>query len=181
LTLKTFITLLLVGLCALMLEGALATIFPPPWCPDLAFLVVVSVGLCRRGLIPGLLFAYLLGSSIDVLSGSLMGLHALLSIFAFMAAAFAGSQLNLKSTFSLMGFVASLSVVYGLSLYLLSSFFSEGIDLGLVWIIETFVHAAINALAAPFVVDGISRLVAWSGTDDSQERALYLESVGKPL
>jgi rod shape-determining protein MreD len=178
---KTFLALLLAGLCALMLEGVLARVFPPPWCPDLGFLVVVSIGLCLRGLIPGLLLAYLLGSSIDVLSGSLAGLHALLCVISFVSAFFAASQLNLKSTLSLMAFVGSLSFVYGVLLFFISSLFVENIGLSWRWILENFLHAWINGLTVPFVVEGIGRLVAWSEDDDSQERSLYIDSPMRPL
>ncbi|MDE0884244.1 MAG: hypothetical protein OSB70_01795 [Myxococcota bacterium] len=178
---KTFLTLLLAGLCALMLEGVLARVFSPPWCPDLGFLVVVSIGLCLRDLIPGLFLAYLLGSSVDVLSGSLAGLQALLCVISFLSAFFAASQLNLKSTLSLMAFVASLSFVYGISLFVISSLFVENIDLSWRWVLENSLHAWINGLTVPFVVEGVERLVAWSGDDDSQERSLYIESPMRPL
>ena len=178
---KTFLVLLLTGLCALMLEGVLARILPPPWCPDLAFLVVVSIGLCLRGLIPGLFLAYLLGAAIDVLSGSLAGLQALLCVLSFLSTFFAASQLNLKSTLSLMAFAGSLSFVYGVLLFLISSLFVEGIELSWRWLLENFLHAWVSGLIVPFVVEGVGRLVLWSGDDDSQERSLYIDSLARPL
>ena len=86
---------------------------------------MICIGLRWQGLAPGLALAYLLGSSADVLSGSLMGLHALLSMLTFLSAVFAGRQLNLKGLFPLMAFAASVSLFYGLALYAVSIFLRE--------------------------------------------------------
>lgn len=178
---KVFFTLLLAGLLLLMLEGALATLLSPPWCPDLRLLAVISIGLRWRGLAPGLALAYLLGSSADVLSGSLMGLHALLSILTFLSAVFAGRQLNLKGRFPLMAFAASVSLFYGLALYAVSSFFVSGIEFVPQWLFENLLHSLVNGLFAPLVFEAFSRLAVWAGADDSSERALFLETSRGPM
>jgi len=177
---KVFFTLLSAGLLVLMLEGALATLLPPPWCPDLRLLAVISIGVRWRGLAPGLVLAYLLGSSADIVSGSLMGLHALLSILTFLSAVFAGRQLNLKGPLPLMAFAAAVSVFYGLALYAVSSFFVSGIEFSPRWLLANFLHALVNGLLAPVVFDAFSRLAVWAGADDSSERALFLETPRGP-
>ncbi len=48
-------TLLGLGVAVLVLQGALATVLPPPWCPDLALLVLIGIGLRWSGLAGGLL------------------------------------------------------------------------------------------------------------------------------
>lgn len=177
---KVFLALFLAALLAVMLEGALATIIMPPWAPDLGLLAVISIGLRWRGLALGLVLAYLLGSSVDVLSGSLMGLHALLFVFTFMSAVFAGRQLNLKGTIPLVGFYVAVSFSYGLSLYLVSTFFLTGIEIGLRWFVENLIHSVVNGLLAPVAVDLFSRIAVWAGGDDSSERALYIETPVRP-
>jgi rod shape-determining protein MreD len=178
---KVFFTLLLAGVLVLMLEGALATILPPPWCPDLRLLAVICIGLRWQGLAPGLALAYFLGSSADVLSGSLMGLHALLSMLAFVSAVFAGRQLNLKGLFPLMAFSASVSLFYGLALYAVSIFFVSGIEFVPQWLWENLLHSLVNGLFAPLVFEIFTRLAVWAGADDSSERALFLETSRGPM
>lgn len=177
---KLFFALLVVALFMLMLEGALAIIVPPPWCPDLGLLAVVSVGLRWTGLAWGLVFAYVLGSAADVLSGSLMGLHALLSTFVFMAAVFAGRQLNLKGSLPLVTFAAAVSFSYGLAVYGISSFFIGGIEFSLSWLLANFVHALVNGFLAPLAFAGFSRLAVRAGATDASDRALYIENPGRP-
>ncbi len=177
---KLFLALLIAALFLLMAEGALAVIVPPPWCPDLGLLAIVSVGLRWRGLAWGLVFAYILGSAADVMSGSLMGLHALLSTFVFMAAVFAGRQLNLKGSFPLVAFTGFVSFSYGLAVYGISRFFIGGIEFSLSWVLANFVHALVNGLLAPLAYAGFSRLAVWAGATDASERALYIENPGRP-
>ena len=178
---KVFFTLLLAGVLVLMLEGALATILPPPWCPDLRLLAVICIGLRWHGLAPGLVLAYLLGFSADVLSGSLMGLHALLSMLTFLSAVFTGRQLNLKGLFPLMAFAASVSLFYGLALYAVSIFFVSGIQFVPQWLWENLLHSLVNGLFAPLVFEVLSRLAVWAGADDSSERALFWETSRGPM
>ena len=177
---KVFLALFLVALLAVMLEGSLATIAPPPWSPDLGLLSVISVGLRWRGMAMGLVFAYMLGSSVDALSGSLMGLNALLYLFVFMSAIFAGRQLNLKGAFPVMAFAASVSFLYGFGLYLISTFFINGIEFSLRWFIESFLHALVNGVVAPLIVGIFSRVAVWAGADDSSERSLYIDTPVRP-
>ena len=178
---KVFLTLFAVTLFMLMLEGALAVIVPPPWCPDLGLLALVAVGLRWSGLARGLVFAYLVGSSADVLSGSLMGLHALLSMAVFTLAVFAGRQLNLKGSLPLVAFTLAVSFAYGLAVYGISNFFLTGIDLGLSGVLANFVHAVVNGLLAPAFFSGFSRLAAWAGAADGAEKSLHIETSGRSV
>ena len=50
---KSTLAVLALGLGALMIQGALARALPPPWCPDLAWLVVIGVGLRWPGFVSG--------------------------------------------------------------------------------------------------------------------------------
>ena len=176
---KVFFSLFLAGLLTLLLQGALAMIIPPPWCPDLLLLAVISIGLRWWGLARGLVLAYLLGFAADILSGSLMGSHALLGMLAFMSAVLAGRQLNLKGTLSLAVFGWAVSFFYGLALYAISSVFLGGMELSLRWLVENFVHASVNGLLTPLAFKIFSRLAVWAGADDSSERALYIETAGR--
>jgi rod shape-determining protein MreD len=169
-----------VGLIALMVQGALSTIIPPPWCPDLALIAVVCMGLRWRGLAGGLVLAASLGFAADLLSGSLMGQHGLLRLFVFVAAFFAGRQLNLKGSLPLALFVGVVTLVYGLLLYLVSDFFIGGAGATWRFAIELTQHAIINALVAPRIFSVVTRASVWSGDDDTASRVLHIDSRRRP-
>ncbi len=57
--------LLGVGVLALVLQGAVATIVPPPLCPDFALLVVIAIALHWQRAASGLLLAFTLGYAAD--------------------------------------------------------------------------------------------------------------------
>jgi cell shape-determining protein MreD len=75
-----FLAVLFLGLAMTMIQGAIPFVISPPWCPDLCMLVVIAVGLYWRRWYSGLLLAMALGFFADVLSGSLLGTHALVSL-----------------------------------------------------------------------------------------------------
>ena len=177
---KVFITLFLVALVALVLQGALATLVPPPWCPDLLLLALISMGLRWRGLSRGLVLAYLLGFAADVLSGSLMGTHALLGMLAFVSAVLAGRQLNLKGFLPLAVFGGSVSFLYGVLLFGISSVFLGATEFSFRWLLDNLIHASLNGLLTPLGFELFSRLAVWAGADDSSDRALYIETAGRP-
>ena len=124
-------TLLGLGLAALVLQGALATLLPPPWCPDLALLVLIGIGLRWQGFAGGLLLAALLGFATDLLSGSLLGQHALLDLFAFSGTVIAARQLNLRGTWPLAFFALVVTFLYGLVMLAITGFFVGGVELRL--------------------------------------------------
>jgi cell shape-determining protein MreD len=167
--------LLLLGVVALIVQGALATILPPPFCPDLGLLVVLGIGLCWRGLTLGLCLAAFLGYMADLYSGSLMGQHALLRIFAFSSALLASRQLNLKGASPLMLFAAGLTIVYGLSSHWISTSFVESEALGWSGLGELGVHAVVNAVVSPVVLGIVTRVSAWSGGDETSGRTLRFD------
>ena len=93
---KSALVVLVLGLGALIVQGAIARMIAPPWCPDLAWLVVIGIGLRWPSFLSGVLLAVTLGYSMDLVSGSLMGQHALLRLVSYLAAALAARQLDLS-------------------------------------------------------------------------------------
>jgi cell shape-determining protein MreD len=164
---KLLAALFSVGVLALVLQGALATLLPPPWCPDLALLVVLSVGL---------VLAATLGFAADLLSGSLVGQHALLRLIAFASAFLAGRQLNLKGSLPLVVFVVSVSFVYGLAVYAVSTFFVGAGAPTVGWLFDGVWHALVNGVAAPGVFSVVSRVAHWAGGDDVLSRSLHIDA-----
>ncbi len=176
---KRISTLLGLGVAAIVLQGALATVVSPPWCPDLALLVLVGIGLRWRGLARGLLLAALLGYSRDLLSGSLLGEHALLYLFTFTGTVVATRQLNLRGSWPLAGFAAGLTVFYGFGMLALTGFFVGGVDFRLNWLGAELVHAGVTGICAP----AVSAVVGWASDwadDDPGRRSLGLDAIRRP-
>lgn len=166
------------GVLALVVQGALATLIRPPWCPDLALLVVLSIGFRWRGLSTGLCLAALLGFAADLLSGSLMGQHALIRLFAFLAAFFAGRQLNLNGWLPVVTFGAGISLVYGLALFAVSTFFTGGTELSWRWLLDLAAHSVVNGLIAPTMLSIVTRISIWGG-DEGSARTLHIDAPGR--
>jgi hypothetical protein len=83
---KRGLALLALGLLALVLQAAAASVLPPAWVPDLCLLVVMGIGIALRSLPVGIVLAAALGYATDLLSGSLLGEHALLRMAGYGAA-----------------------------------------------------------------------------------------------
>lgn len=173
---KRGLALLGLGVVALVVQGALATLVVPPWCPDLALLVLIGIGLRWDGIAGGLLLAACLGYATDLLSGSLLGQHSLLNLLAFTGTGVVARQLNLRGSWPLAFFAVAVTFLYGLAMLALSGFFVGGAELRLAWLGSQAVHALISGACAP----SVSALVGWvSGwvDDDPGNRVLGFGAV----
>ena len=178
---RLFFSFLLAGVLLMVLQGALALWLPPPFCPDLGLLVVICLGLRWSTLATGLLLVGCLGFAADLLSGSLMGQHALLRVLTFTGAFVIGRQFNLKGPLPLMLFTAIVSVLYGVGIYLLSRFFVGTMaGQGAGWLIDALWHACSNALVVPVVLALCSKIFVWVVGEDATDRVLRLESERGP-
>lgn len=171
---KRVVGLFLLGALTPMLQGAIGGALPTGLCPDLSFLFVVGVGLCWRSTAGGLVLAGFTGFVADLLSGSLLGQHALLRVLAYVAARLISVHINLLGARSQIVFVALLTIANALALGALTAFFSRGtgFDLGTG---EVLRHALVNAVVAPFVVTLTGLAVARLGDEDGGRRLLRLE------
>ena len=168
--------LLALGAIAPMLQGGLAPFVPQGLFPDLSFLLVVSIGLCWRSTVGGLLVAAAIGFVCDLLSGALLGQHALLRVFAYGTARYASDQVNLRSPGAQMVFVALLTAINALAMGSLTAFFSPGTAIGWIGIWELLLVTATNALTAPLLTALVGALVARLGDDEAGRRVLRLET-----
>lgn len=157
---KSFFAILAFGLLALVGQGVLARALPPPWCPDLAWLLVVALGLRWPSFVSGLLLVALLGYAQDLLSGSLMGQHALLGLLSYLAAALAARQLDLSGALPVLILVFVARVLHGLAMVATLSLFvdSPGVDLHVLG--QAIAHAVANVVAALPVLAAVERLRA---------------------
>ena len=176
---KRVLGLLGLGAVALTLQGAVASFLPPRFCPDLGFLLVVALGLCWRSAVGGVCVAGAIGYTTDLLSGSLLGQHALLRLAAYAVARFGNRHLNLRGALPQMVFVAVLTCANAFAMALLTSFFSPGTGVGMVAVRELLPQAVANALFAPPVALATARAVARLGDEDGGQRVLPLARRGR--
>lgn len=171
---KRVLVLVALGLVAPILQGALAPFLPWGTCPDLGLLVVIGLGLSLRSGVAGLALAAEIGFVADLLSGSLLGEHALLRMLAFALARLASLHVNLHGTLTQMALAAGLSALSAGGILGLTAFFSSGTASVLVTLPDVLQQAAVNALVAPVLISAVARLVARLG-DEEGRRVLRLE------
>jgi rod shape-determining protein MreD len=177
---KRTLAVLVVGIAAPMLQGALNTFVPARFTPDLGFLIVIALGLYWRSTAGGLAIAVALGFVADLLSGSLLGEQALLRLLAFGAARIASRRLNLRGALPQATFVLVFTGVNAAGIGLLNSFFAAGGGFELAMLRDLLPHAAINALFAPLVSWGVEALASSLGDDESGRRPLRLAQRRRP-
>jgi rod shape-determining protein MreD len=166
---KPALALAAVGIAALVLRGALSGAIPPSLTPDVALVVVVGLGLRQPGA-TGLLLAAGLGCTADVLTGALLGHHALLYALAFAVTRVAGAQLDLRRVAPVAFLVAALSMAYGLGSVALSRLFADGVAWPAVG--RLLGQAVLDGAVAPLILPLLSRLAAV--LDDDDRRAVPL-------
>ncbi len=176
---KQGFALLLLGLLALIVQGVVAPVMPTHLVPDLGLLVVLSIGLCWRPAVGGLLIAGALGYATDVLSGSLLGEHALLRVAVFGLARLANRQINLNGALPLIIFAAGVSIANGMALAGLTVLFGDQAQHGSFWLSGLGRHAIANAVCAPLIFALVERSVAFLSGEDSARNVVRL-ALGKP-
>ncbi len=168
--------LVALGCIALLVQGTLGT-FAAAWLfPDLAFLVAVGAGV---SIAPGgaLLVAAFLGYATDLLTGALLGQHALLLALAVAATRIANRALNLQRPLPRAALVAGLVLAYGLGTAGLTRLFAGAADLGPAFFRQLAFHACVSALCAPAAIAAVGRFAALlAGTDEVPRAALQVGS-----
>ena len=172
---KRIFTLLAIGVLAPMIQGAAGTFGPLHYCPDLGLLLVVGLGLCWRSTAGGVVLSAAQGFVADLLSGSLLGQHMLLRIFAFGAARACSQQLNLRGVIPQAIFVVVLTVVTALGTGALSSFFAAGPGVDGEMLRELIPHALINGAFAPLGVWLVERISNWLDEVEGGRQLLRLQ------
>ncbi|MGE4652281.1 MAG: hypothetical protein AAEJ53_15455, partial [Myxococcota bacterium] len=122
--------MLMLGVLAPVVQGALQLYLPVSLCPQLGVLVVLGLGLAWPNALGGVLVAALTGFVSDLLSGSLGGQLVLLHLGAYLAARYASTHLDLGGPLSIGVFAAGFGALYGLALVLSTLFFLPEAALG---------------------------------------------------
>ena len=172
---KRAAALLALGAAALMLQSVLGSFIPARFCPDLLLLLVVALGLESRPAGGGIFLAALLGYVADLLSGSLLGQHALMRVIAYGAARGGSRHLNLRGPLPLAVFTACLTGFDALAMGLLTAFFGLGAGVDAALLGQIPARAAVNAISAPFAVAAVHAASRLLSEDDGPRRLLRLE------
>jgi len=166
---KPALGLLLLGVSLLFVQGVVAIFVAAPWVPEFSMLVVIAMGLLLRSALLGLVAAFALGAATDMLSGSLMGLHALLRVALLLTVLFAGRHLSLRGGPTTAIFAAGLSAGNAVVLELLANLIAP-VEGGLAARLfpDLLPQMLVNGIAAPFVLSFASRVAGWLGDEDGR-------------
>lgn len=131
------------ALVGLWIVGSAAEFVPRGWLPDPSLLVAVALGLRVPGA-PGLLTAWAVGWSADLLSAGPLGQHALLDMTAWLVTRAAAQRVDLARSVVLVPFVVALSAAHTAGEWLLGGVPQPGREA----LAVAIPHAMANAAAA---------------------------------
>ena len=166
--------MLLLGVLVPIVQGSLLRWLPEALCPQLGVLWVLGLGLAWSNAAGGVLAAVLVGLVSDLLSGSLGGQLVLLHLGVFLVARSTSGHLDLGGAVSTAIFAAGVSALYGLALSLSTLFFLPEAYLGWSDLRLLLRIVLVNALVAPWVVNGVYALLAWLEAPDLGRRRVFL-------
>jgi rod shape-determining protein MreD len=155
----------LLGIAGLVVQGGLSSLLPAGLAPDLGLLVVVGAGLCLPAA-SGFCVSAIIGYAADLLSGSLLGAHALVRVLCYGAARLSNRRLHLGRGLPLAVFVLGATLVSGGALLGLGRMFGEPLPFDLASARVLALHACVNALLASPVIGCVEALVRRLHGDD---------------
>lgn len=164
-----------IGVVALALQGAAARHLPGALCPDLGLLVVIAAGL---SLTPatGLGISAILGWGADLLSGALLGQHALLRLAVFSVTRIVNRQLDLRRPLPLCICAAGLSAGSEVGVGGLSWLMGGAFPFTLPDARAIVIHALVTAVFALPVVRLVERVRGQLVEGGAPRRVLPLEA-----
>ena len=173
---RSIATAWLLTAMGLWLAGAMAPWVPRGVLPDPALLAAVVIGLHMPGL-RGLVAAWGVGWQQDFLSGSPLGLFALLQLLAWTATRLGERQLALARAVALVPFTAVLTVAQALIVMAVAhgSHFDDPRAIPVL-----VIHAVVNAIAVPFASRLFGATVGRVDAPDLGRNGLRLDA-GAPL
>ena len=140
---------------------------------------MIGVALCWEGAASGLVIAALLGYVADLLSGSMLGQHALLRLLVFSVTFLTCRKINLRGALPVISFAAAVAAAYALGAQLLTAFFWGEAALRSSWLGDLLPQALVTALLAPWAASAVAWLWAWLGDEAAGRRSLQLDARGR--
>ncbi|MAQ16211.1 MAG: rod shape-determining protein MreD [Sandaracinus sp.] len=158
--------LVLLGLALLVVQSALASVFPlHPFVPNLILPVLIYLGVSPEvHIVRGALLAFFLGYLYDLFCGNLMSLQTFVAVSTFMLARGAGLRLFLRSPSFQVLLTFIVAVLAGGATLALRTIFADNAPFPYGGVRETVMllvaPAAATALAAPLVFPAVQRIEA---------------------
>lgn len=159
------------ALAGLWLVGSAAQWIPRGWLPDPALLVAVALGLRVPG-VPGLLTAWAVGWSADLLSVGPLGQHALLDMTVWLLTRAGARRVDLARSVVLVPFVVALSAGHVVGEWLLGGVPPPGSAT----LAVAIPHATANAAAALAVRRLFDAVLGRVEPEDPLHGALRIDS-----
>lgn len=172
---RSLLALAGLALGSLVLQCLLAALLPPALVPDLTLLVTV-IAAVEAPALPALLLAASLGFGMDVLSGSLLGEHALLRILVFAATRFVSAQFHLERGLPLATYCLAIGLLAPLGLAALSRLFTGQSLLGVEALPTLTLRASVGALLATSVHRVVGATFAALQDGDARRREVRFDT-----
>ena len=169
------LTLVALGIAALLLQGGIATHIPRAFVPDLAFLVVVTCGLHLPGA-RGLLVVAWLGYTADLLSGAPLGEHALLWVGLWGLTGIVNRRLDLRRVPPLMVAVAAFTLAETAAFVFVHSGVLGRATIDTTLFVTLGWQIIANVLAAPLVWGTTVILLALTAPEEGARRTVRLDT-----
>ncbi len=172
--------LFVLGLLAMVGEGAAASFLPAALCPDFALLLVIAMALNLGGG-RALLASAALGYAADVLSGAPLGQHALLHVLAFGATSAANRSLELRTPLAQATLAGVLTLLNGLLLSLMASLLGAALVVDLRFALQLILQAALSCVFAPLVCALVEAVASRTHEEEAPRRSVPLPSGRRPI
>jgi len=167
------LVLFVLGLIAMVAEGAAASFLPALLCPDLALLLVIAMALNLGGA-RALLASAALGYAADVLSGAPLGQHALLHVLAFGAASIANHALELRTPLAQAALAGVLTLFNGTLLSVIGAMLGGSFVVDLRFLLQLASQAALSCVFAPLVCALVDAVAARTSEEEPPRRSVPL-------
>ncbi len=168
------LALLVLGLAGISLQGALPAWVPAALVPDASLLATVAAALLL-GPAEGLVLAFAFGLTADLLSGALLGQHALLRTLELPFIRVVSAQLDLRRGLPLATFVLGLGALDALGMLGLGRVFVGPLPLGVAALGPVLAAIVATAVVAPLAV-GIARAVVTKLDESAVRREMRLDT-----
>ncbi|HME73932.1 MAG TPA: rod shape-determining protein MreD [Myxococcota bacterium] len=165
--------LFVLGLIAMVAEGAATTFLPSALLPDLPLLLVIGMALNLGGA-RALLVSAALGYAADILSGAPLGQHALLHVLAFGAASAANRSLELRTALAQATLAGVLTLLNGLLLSLIGSFLGGTLVVDFRFALQLASQAVLSCVCAPLVCALVEAVASRTREEEAPRRSVPL-------
>ena len=170
---RLWVALLALGWLAVIVESLLVDGLPIRFVPALGFVSALVAAIAVPG-VPGLLLAFALGLGSDMLSGALLGQHAMVRLFEFAIVRIVAGQLDLRRGLPLVVVAALLTAFDAAAFAAQSRLFLGALPFAWSELATWIVRALVTGITAP-LLQGIAARIGDALSEDPR-REMRLET-----